>query len=1156
MVFKELPSQVDLTVKRATDWAISKVHDDGHWCGELKSNVTITAEYIFLRHALGLDIKLDGPSYSRHILSSQNSNGSWGLAPAYPGDVSTTTEAYLALKMLGTSRDMPEMQRARQFIVESGGVAQVRVFTRIFLAMFGLFPWSSIPELPVELVLLPSISPINIYNFASWARGTIAPLLIICHHRPVYALPNGLSKRNDYLDELWVDASVKDVPYRRALWDMAWKGEITELAFSCVDKLLYYANGLRSLPLLRPYARRRCLAWILERQEPTGDWAGIFPPMHASIFAFVLEGYKVDDEPVRLGIQALENFAWKDTDGGKRIQACVSPVWDTALMSIGLCDVNITLHKKQHREVLDRATKWIKDRQLLQPKGDWRVYRPRLAPGGFSFEYSNSWYPDVDDTAAIILAQLKHDPGCVTSKSVLSAAHWIIGMQNPDGGWAAFDVENNKVWLNKIPFSDMDSLCDESCPDITGRILEAFGLMISIASKTASPNGDPVPALRKSCMRGIDYLAATQRQGGSWFGRWGCNYIYGTSHALCGLAYFAKEEKDGEKVEVDRVGELVRPGVEWIKAKQNDDGGWGESLLSYRQADVCDCQQKQPSTASQTSWALMGLLAHLPITDEAIQGGIGYLVLSQAKEGTWTEDSTMPIAFISQLWRKQPETVPTDRIIPLRFWDDMRHLRCFVLDLILRFDHVLDESKLEASLSRLMEINNWGQLGARLRRNSSGRLEYHIPAEYSADRTAFCFASIRYDMNTRDHALASRIPQSGTLNGRCGLFPSPSEFAPLLRHPQAPGSIEGWIHSDIPQLFINVVHFEDATFVTITHLHTLFDAFSVAAFLKAWTSVLAGREAEVPTFVPFEEDPLSMLGYDEALAQNYALYQSVLSGLGLMIFGLRLVYELFWFRTLKEHIIRIPGNYVRRMQKTAMLELESISDPADRPDFLSEGNIILAWWVRTMVKAFNPSPNRIIMVMNLMGILSILPDTILPQSTATSYVSNAILSVYSLLCADRTLAAHNLTYIASNLRRDLKAHRTSDQVQAMAAIQRKSPLYTPFLVGPSNLFFLSSTNLHAVRLFELDFSAAVSSAYSSLPSQRLPRKLVTPPGRPSLANYAMYCEGYPTRNLLRIMGRDAAGDWWLVCKARAGVWPAILRELRALDETHGDGEAD
>ncbi|KAL4946095.1 hypothetical protein BDV06DRAFT_235341 [Aspergillus oleicola] len=1149
MESKELSRQVDQAIKHATEWTLSKVHNDGHWCGELKSNVTITAEYVFLRQALGLDLKSDGPAYTRHILSRQNSDGSWGLAPEYPGDVSTTTEAYLALKILGTGTDAPEMRSARSFIVKSGGVAQVRVFTRIFLATFGLFPWNSVPELPVELVLLPSIAPINIYRFASWARGTIAPLLIICHHRPVYALPNGRLERNDYLDELWVDASVKNVPYRPALWDMTWKGEATELAFSIVDKLLYHLNGLRSVPLLRSFARRRCIAWILERQESTGDWAGIFPPMHASVLAFVLEGYKNDDEPVRLGIQALENFAWEDKDGGKRVQACVSPVWDTALMSIGLCDANIKApHQHQHLEVLDQAIKWIKDRQLLHPQGDWRVYRPNLAPGGFSFEYHNSWYPDVDDTAAIILAQLKHDPGSITSNSVLSAAHWIIGMQNPDGGWAAFDVENNKRWLNKIPFSDMDSLCDESCPDITGRILEAFGLMMKIASQTASPNGAPVPALRRSCMRGIDYLIATQRQGGSWFGRWGCNYIYGTSHALCGLAYFDTEEKDGEEVEVVRVGELVQPAVQWMKARQNDDGGWGESFLSYKVPEPCDRHFKQRSTASQTAWAVMGLLAHLPVTDVAIQRGVAYLVSSQV-DGSWVEEV---IPYFSGLWRKQPETVPTDRVVPLRFWDDMRHLRCFVLDLTFRIDDVLDVSKLESSLSRLMEIKNWGQLGSRLRRNGSGKLEYHIPAEYTADRPAFYLSSVRYEMSIQEHALASRIPQAGTSNDKCCLFPSPSDFAPLLRHSQDPHSIEDWIHSDLPQLLIHVVLFEDATLLTITHLHTLFDALSRAAFLNAWMSVLSGREEDVPLFVPFEEDPLRVLGDDKSLAQGYTLYRRVLAGLGRLIFGIRLFWGILWFRKLEEHVIRIPGRYVGRMQKAAMLDLETTKDipPDEKPDFLSESDILLSWWIRTMVKASDPSPARPVMVMNVMNILSILPDTILPNLKALSPVSNAIFYAYSLLRADRTVTAHHLTYIASKLRQDLKSHRTIDQVQAMAAIQRSSLLNTPFLVGPSNLLNLSCTNSHAAKLFELDFSAAISSSSSSSTSRGSSNKRGTIPSRPSWINSAVYCNGYPTRNLLRVIGRDAVGDWWLDFKARAGVWPVFRRELNALDELY------
>ncbi|KAJ5143477.1 Terpenoid cyclases/protein prenyltransferase alpha-alpha toroid [Penicillium bovifimosum] len=606
--------QVEHALKLSDDYALGLVRSDGHWYGEMNSNVTITAEYIFLRQALGLDLKADAAAYCRHLLSQQNSDGSWGLAPEYPGDVSTSTEAYLALKILGTSPHILAMRRARSFVLQAGGIARVRVFTRIYLATFGLFPWSAVPQLPVELMLLPSICPINIYKFASWARGTIAPLLIICHHQPVYPLPNGKSTTNDYLDELWLDCTNKEVPYGPSLRELLSQREITGLAFGVLDKLLYQLNGLRSVPLIRPYARRQCMKWVLERQEKTGDWAGIFPPMHASIYAFVLEGYKLDDDPVRLGIQALERFAWED-HRGKRIQACVSPVWDTALMTIGLCDA-----MSPNKQTIDRALTWIRARQLLQPRGDWCVYRPNLAPGGFSFEYENSWYPDVDDTAAIILAQVKHDAGSIASESVIAAATWILGMQNPDGGWAAFDVENDKLFLNKIPFSDMDSLCDTSCADITGRILEAFGLMMTRSSANANVD-QLVPELRAACTRGVQYLVSTQESNGSWFGRWGCNYVYGTSHALCGLAYF---------VEDDRVRVMVKPALQWLKSSQNADGGWGESLLSYRLPEY----QLAASTPSQTAWALMGLLAHLPVTDKSIERGISYLVSSQRREGS------------------------------------------------------------------------------------------------------------------------------------------------------------------------------------------------------------------------------------------------------------------------------------------------------------------------------------------------------------------------------------------------------------------------------------------------------------------------------------------------------------------------------------------
>ncbi|GFG03405.1 squalene--hopene cyclase [Aspergillus udagawae] len=623
----DLIARVEHTLKLSMKYALGSAHSDGHWCGELKSNVTITAEYIFLRQALGLDLNADRGAYCRYMLSEQNSDGSWGLAPDYPGDVSTTTEAYLALKILGTKADLPAMENARKFIIKAGGIAEARVFTRIFLATFGLFPWSAVPQLPVELILLPSILPISIYRFASWARGTIAPLLIICHHQPVYALPNGRSAENNYLDELWQDPSNKSVTYGPSIWTLLGEMDIVGLAFSVLDKLLYQFNGLRSIPLVRAYARRRCIEWILERQEVTGDWAGIFPPMHGSVYAFALEGYQIDDRPIRLGIQALENFSWKDCNG-KRIQACVSPVWDTALMSIGLCDAMST-----SRETISKAIHWIRDHQLLEFRGDWRVYRPHLAPGGFSFEYENTWYPDVDDTAAVILAQAKYDPQTITSHSVRTAAKWILGMQNSDGGWAAFDVANDKLFLNKIPFSDMDSLCDTSCPDITGRILEAFGLMIKLAREKSIDADDLYAELHMACSRGISYLVQNQEPYGAWFGRWGCNYIYGTGHALCGLSYFVEEDI--------RVRELVQPALQWLKSKQNPDGGWGESLLSYRHAEKQQRESQRESTPSQTAWALMGLLAYFPHTDDSIVRGIGYLVSSQTSEelggASWPE---------------------------------------------------------------------------------------------------------------------------------------------------------------------------------------------------------------------------------------------------------------------------------------------------------------------------------------------------------------------------------------------------------------------------------------------------------------------------------------------------------------------------------------
>ncbi|KAI9760534.1 MAG: hypothetical protein M4579_001619 [Chaenotheca gracillima] len=598
---------------RATTYAFDTARDDGHWCAELLSNCTLTSEHVFFRQSLGLDLTADGDDYRRYLLSEQQADGSWTIAPGHPGDISTSSEAYLALKILGMPADAPEMRRARDFILSIGGVAKVRIFTRIYFAQFGLFPWEAVPQLPAEFILVPSQSPINVYKLSSWARSTTIPLLIIRHHEPIYALPNGTSPDNHFLDEIWLNPADKMVPYGSGLAD-AWKNDIVEFVFGAIDKVLYALGGLRWSPV-RSYARQQCVNWILSRQEKAGDWAGIIPPMHAGVQALLLEGFTLEDEPVRNGLEAIRRFGWED-ERGKRMQACVSPVWDTTLMVRALVDGHAV---DRSDERLHRAVQWSMARQCVGPEGDWRIYNPDLAPGGFAFEYYNTWYPDVDGTAAAVLAFVTQDPALVYSPCVARAANWMVGMQNSDGGWAAFDHENNKLFLNKIPFSDMNSLCDPSTADVTARILEAFGLMIQSARPEKLAPG-LLKRISAACDRGISFLAREQEQSGAWYGRWGVNYLYGTSHVLCGLEYFHDDH---------RVQGMVPRATQWFKQAQNADGGWGEGLDTYPNPSLQSAVG--PSTASQTAWALMALLttSRRPWTDPSIKRGMDYLCATQ-----------------------------------------------------------------------------------------------------------------------------------------------------------------------------------------------------------------------------------------------------------------------------------------------------------------------------------------------------------------------------------------------------------------------------------------------------------------------------------------------------------------------------------------------
>lgn len=585
-----------------------------HWRAELESNTTITAEYVMLRQALGLELGARRDATVHHLLSRQKADGSWGIAWNLPGDVSTTAETVLALRLLGLDAGDPRLRRAEGFLRAAGGLARVRVFTRVNLALFGLFPWEAVPAVPPEAILLPPWAPVNVYRLASWARSTLIPLFVVFHHRPVFSLPNGRSRANGWLDPLWLEPSRKRVPYRSSVLETLRRhGPGWKALFNAADSALRAHDRVRGaapLRALRGRALRACEAWILAHQETSGDWGGIFPPMLNGVLALVLQGHAVDSDPVRRGLEAIEAFSIDDADGF-RVEACQSPVWDTALAAIALLDAGA----EPDHAALVAARRWLEARQLTNEWGDWKVYDPRGPPGGWSFEYVNTWYPDVDDTAAVVISLLKQRPASAGGPAVARALGWIRSMQNRDGGWAAFDVDNDRLYLNEIPFSDMDSLCDPSSPDVTGRVLEALGIAGEARDAAAA--------------RAVAYLRRSQEPEGSWFGRWGVNYVYGTSNVLNGLA----------RAGVPATDPMVARALRWLEGVQNPDGGFGEALESY--ADRA-WMGRGPSTASQTAWGTMGLLAYRPASDAAVARGIAWLVGRQlgagAAAGSWREE--------------------------------------------------------------------------------------------------------------------------------------------------------------------------------------------------------------------------------------------------------------------------------------------------------------------------------------------------------------------------------------------------------------------------------------------------------------------------------------------------------------------------------------
>lgn len=592
-------SPLDKAINRTIDFFFLEQLPDGYWWAELESNVTITSEYIMLFHFLGMVDKPNERKMARYILSKQTNEGAWSLWFGGPGDLSTTIEAYFALKLAGYVADDPAMRKARDFILSKGGILKARVFTKIFLALFGEFSWLGVPSMPIELMMLPEWGYFNVYELSSWSRATIIPLSVVMSENPVRKLPPRAR-----VQELFVrPPRPSDYTFSRQDGIVSWKN-----FFIGVDHLL---KVYESSPI-RPFKKKSTAIaeqWILDHQESSGDWGGIQPAMLNSILALHCLGYANDHPAIVSGLEALANFCIEDEDK-LVLQSCISPVWDTALVLVAMQEGGVPVD----HPALVKSAQWLLDREV-RLKGDWHIKSPDLEPGGWAFEFLNDWYPDVDDSGFVMLAikDIKVRDKKHKDQAIKRGIAWCLGMQSENGGWGAFDKDNTKYLLNKIPFADLEALIDPPTADLTGRMLELLGTF-------------DFPKNNSAVVRALDFLKAEQEPEGPWWGRWGVNYIYGTWSVLGGL----------EAIGEDMTQTYIRKAVNWLKSKQNLDGGWGEVCESYDDRSLMGCGS---STPSQTSWALLSLFSAGEVHSKAALRGVEYLIATQKHDGTWDEDA-------------------------------------------------------------------------------------------------------------------------------------------------------------------------------------------------------------------------------------------------------------------------------------------------------------------------------------------------------------------------------------------------------------------------------------------------------------------------------------------------------------------------------------
>jgi squalene-hopene/tetraprenyl-beta-curcumene cyclase len=593
-------SPLDRCIEAGTHALMDLQRPDGHWVFELEADATIPAEYVLLRHYLGepVDAPLEAKiaAYLRRI---QGEHGGWPLFRDGGFDMSASVKAYFALKMIGDSTDAAHMRRAREAIRARGGAARSNVFTRVMLALFGFISWRAVPVMPVEIMLLPRWFPFHLDKISYWSRTVIVPLLVLQALKPRARNPKRVNIDELFLEPPQTIGLAEKAPQQNALWFWFFRG---------VDVVLRAVEPLLARWFRRP-AIDRAVAWVSERLNGEDGLGAIFPAMANSVMMFDALGY-AESEPRRaIARRSIEKLLVVHEDEAY-CQPCVSPVWDTGLTCHALLEVGSDRAMVQLGKGLD----WLAAEQILDVKGDWTARRPDLRPGGWAFQYANPHYPDVDDTAVVVMAMDRAQSlgGQEHFRSSIAAAReWILGMQSSNGGWGAFDADNEYYYLNNIPFADHGALLDPPTEDVTARC-------ISMLAQIGEAN-------RPAAARALDYLRRTQTGEGSWYGRWGMNYIYGTWSVLCALNAAGLEHAAPE----------FRKAVAWLVRIQNSDGGWGEDGTSYK-LDYCG-YENAPSTASQTAWALLGLMAAGEVDHPAVKRGIEYLSRTQGDDGFWNE---------------------------------------------------------------------------------------------------------------------------------------------------------------------------------------------------------------------------------------------------------------------------------------------------------------------------------------------------------------------------------------------------------------------------------------------------------------------------------------------------------------------------------------